>query len=221
MVGDALLMSVGRSANVTGLGLDEAGVAYTAKGIQVNNRLRTSQKRILAAGDCAGGFQFTHYATWQGFMAVRNAFMPGLSVRAVLDRVPWTTFTDPEVAHVGYTESQARAKLGSSVVVSTFPMERVDRAITEGDTSGFIKVIHRPNGKILGATIVSARAGEMIHEYALAMDKGLRIRDLAESIHVYPTYSLGTMQLAAQVRVDQVMEGITGKFLKGLTKLAR
>ena len=221
VVGDALLMSVGRSANVTGLGLDEAGVAYTAKGIQVNNRLRTSQKRILAAGDCAGGFQFTHYAAWQGFMAVRNALMPGLSVRAVLDRVPWTTFTDPEVAHVGYTESQARAKLGSSVVVSTFPMERVDRAITEGDTSGFIKVIHRPNGKILGATIVSARAGEMIHEYALAMDKGLRIRDLAESIHVYPTYSLGTMQLAAQVRVDQVMEGTTGKFLKGLTKLAR
>jgi len=122
---------------------------------------------------------------------------------------------------VGYTESQARAKLGSSVVVSTFPMERVDRAITEGDTSGFIKVIHRPNGKILGATIVSARAGEMIHEYALAMDKGLRIRHLAESIHVYPTYSLGTMQLAAQVRVNQVMEGTPGKFLKGLTKLAR
>lgn len=211
-------MSVGRSANVSGLRLDEAGVAYGPKGIQVNSRLRTSQKRILAAGDCAGGFQFTHYAAWQGFMAVRNAFMPGLSVKAVLDRVPWTTFTDPEVAHVGYTEIQARAKLGDGVLVSTFPM---DRSIAEGDTSGFIKVIHRSNGKILGATIVSTRAGEMIHEYALAMDKGLKIRDLAESIHVYPTYSLGTMQLAAQVRVDQVMEGNTGKFLKGLTKLAR
>lgn len=221
VVGDALLLSVGRTPNIDGLGLDQASVVHTPEGIQVNSRLRTSQKRILAAGDCAGGYQFTHYAAWQGFMAVRNAFMPGFSVKAVLDHVPWTTFTDPEVAHVGFTESQARARLGDSVMVSTFPMDRVDRAIVEGDTSGFIKVIHRRNGKILGATIVSGRAGEMIQEYALAIDKGLKLRDLAESIHVYPTYSLGNMQLAAQFRVDQVLEGATGRFLRGLTKLAR
>ncbi len=221
VVGDAILMSVGRRPNVNRLGLDEAGVVHSAKGIQVDSRLRTSQKRILAAGDCAGGYQFTHYAAWQGFMAVRNAFMPGLSVKAVLDQVPWTTFTDPEVAHVGFTETQARAKFGDSILASTFPMKRVDRAIAEGDTAGFIKVVHRRNGKILGATIVSGRAGEMIHEYALALDKGLTLRDLAESIHVYPTYSLGTMQLAAQVRVGQVLEGSTGRFLRSLTKLPR
>lgn len=214
-------MSVGRKANMSSLGLAEAGVAHSPNGIEVNSRLRTSQKHILAAGDCAGGYQFTHYAAWKGLMAVRNAFMPGLSVKAVLDHVPWTTFTDPEVAHVGFTESQAREKFGDGVNVSTLSMDRVDRAITEGDTSGFIKVIHRRNGKVLGATIVAPRAGEMIHEYSLALDKGLSLRDLAESIHVYPTYSLGTMQLAAQARVDQVLAGSTGKFLRGLTKLAR
>ncbi len=221
IVGDAFLMSVGRNPNGDGLGLDEAGVAHSTKGIQVNSRLRTSQKRILSAGDCAGGYQFTHYVAWQGFMAVRNAFMPGLSVKAALDHVPWTTFTDPEVAHVGLTESLARAKLGDSVKVTTFSTVHVDRATIEGDTSGFIKVVHRRNGKIWGATIVAARAGEMIHEYSLALEKGLSLRDLAESIHVYPSYSLGNMQLAAKFMVEQVVEGSTGRLLRGLTKLVR
>ena len=141
IVGDALLLAVGRTPNINGLGLESAGVVHGPEGIQVNNRLRTSQKRILAAGDCAGGYQFTHYAAWQGFMAVRNAFMPGLAVKAVLDHVPWTTFTDPEVAHVGFTESAARAKFGDGVRLSHWPMNKVDRAITELDDSGFIKII--------------------------------------------------------------------------------
>ena len=154
-------------------------------------------------------------------MAVRNAFMPGLSVKAALDHVPWTTFTDPEVAHVGLTESLARAKLGDSVKVTTFSTVQVGRATIEGDTSGFIKVVHRRNGKIWGATIVAARAGEMIHEYSLALEKGLSLRDLAESIHVYPSYSLGNMQLAAKFSVEQVLEGSTGRLLRRLTKLVR
>ena len=221
VVGDALLLAVGRTPNIGSLGLDNAGVAHGPKGIQVNSRLRTSQKRILAAGDCAGGYQFTHYAAWQGFMAVRNAFMPGFSVKAVLDHVPWTTFTDPELAHVGFTESQARAKFGDSVRVSLWPMNKVDRAIAEADDAGFIKVIHRPNGKVLGATIVAARAGEMIHEWVLAIDKGLKLGDLSESIHVYPTYSIGSMQLAASHKVEQALAGNSGRFVRMLTKLAR
>ena len=221
VVGDALLLTVGRTPNISGLGLENAGVVHSPKGIQVNSRLRTSQKRILAAGDCAGGYQFTHYAAWQGFMAVRNAFMPGFSVKAVLDHVPWTTFTDPEVAHVGFSESQARAKFGDAVEASTFPMDRVHRAIAEGDTSGFIKVVHRPNGKILGATIVSARAGEMIQEWVLAIDKGLKLGDLSDSIHVYPTYSIGSMQLAVSHKVAQTLAGNSGRFVRGLTRLAR
>ena len=221
VVGDALLLSVGRTPNIGSLGLENAGVAHGPKGIQVNSRLRTSQKRILAAGDCAGGYQFTHYAAWQGFMAVRNAFMPGFSVKAVLDHVPWTTFTDPEVAQVGFTESQARAKFSDGVRVSIWPMNKVDRAIAEAEDAGFIKVIHRSNGKVLGATIVAARAGEMIHEWVLAIDKGLKLGDLSESIHVYPTYSIGSMQLAASYKVEQALAGNSGRFARGLTKLAR
>jgi len=221
IVGDALLLAVGRTPNINGLGLENAGVVHDSKGIQVNSRLRTSQKRILAAGDCAGGYQFTHYAAWQGFMAVRNAFMPGFTVKAVLDYVPWTTFTDPEVAHVGFTESQARAKFGDGVRLSHWPMNKVDRAITELDDSGFIKIVHRPNGKVLGATIVAGRAGEMIHEWILAIDKGLKVGDLSESIHVYPTYSIGSMQLAASHRVEQVLAGNSGRFVRGLARLAR
>lgn len=220
LAGDALLVAVGRRPNVDGLGLEQAGVAFGPQGIDVDRRLRTSRKHIYAAGDCAGGHQFTHYAGWQGFMAVRNAFLPG-STRAVLDTVPWTTFTDPEVAHAGLTEAEARTKFGSALEVSTWPMASVDRAVTAGDDSGFIKVVHKKNGTVLGATVVSPRAGEMIHEWTLAIDNGIKLGSLAESIHVYPTYSMGNMQLAAQVRVDQLLSGTLGRLVRGLARLGR
>lgn len=215
---DALLVAVGRRPNMEELALEQAGIAFGSHGITVDRRLRTSQKHIYATGDCAGGHQFTHYAGWQGFMAVRNAFLPG-SAKAVLDAVPWTTFTDPEVAHAGLTEAQARVRFGSGIEVSTWPMASVDRAITSGGASGFIKVSHNPNGTILGATVVSPRAGEMIHEWSLAIDNGLKLGSLAQSIHVYPTYSMGNMQFAAQTRVDQLLSGLMGRLVRGLAKL--
>ncbi len=220
VVGDSLLLSVGRQPNVSALDLDKAGVAYTAKGVQVDRYLHTSQRHIYAAGDCLGGYQFTHYAAWQGFMAVRNAFLPG-ATRAVLDRVPWATFTDPEVAHVGLTEGQAREKFGEGVMVCRWPMEQVDRAVAEGNTSGFVKLVHRSDGTILGATIVSPRAGEMIHEWSLAIDRDLKLGDLANSIHVYPTYSTSNMQATAHIRVEQLLAGTYGKVVRGLARLAR
>ena len=100
-------------------------------------------------------------------------------------------------------------------------MKNVDRAIAEDDTSGFVKLVHRSNGTVLGATIIARRAGEMIHEWSLAIDQRLKVRQLAESIHVYPTYSTSTMQMAAKVRVDEVLSGNTGKLVKGLARLAR
>ena len=220
VVGDALLVCVGRMPNLAGLDLDNAGVAHDSTGIQVSSRLRTTQKQIYAAGDCVGGYQFTHYAAWQGFMAVRNAFMLS-PIKAVLDRVPWTTFTDPKVSQVGLTEEQAREKFEDEIRVCHWPMGEVDRAIAENDTSGFIKLVHRPNGRILGVTIVAGRAGEMIAEWSLAIDQGLKLRHLAESIHVYPTYSMATMQIAAKLRVDQVLSGNYGRLVRGLTRLAR
>ncbi len=216
----ALLLSVGRRPTVDGMELERAGIEYSSRGIAVNQHLRTRQRHIYAAGDCTGGHQFTHYAGFQGFMAARNALLPG-SARAVLPQVPWATFTDPEVAHAGLTEAQAVEQYGDSTAVSRWPMERVDRAITEGDTTGFIKIVHRPKGRILGVSIVNARAGEMIHEWILAMDQKMRIGDMANPMHIYPTYSLASQQAALQVRLTRMLSGTSGRIVRGLSRLAR
>jgi pyruvate/2-oxoglutarate dehydrogenase complex dihydrolipoamide dehydrogenase (E3) component len=121
----------------------------------------------------AGGPQFAHYAGWQAFMAARNALLPGSS-QGVADLVPWTTFTDPEVAHVGLTESLARASFGDDVMTCEWPMAGMDRARTEGDETGFMKLVHRKNGLILGATVVAGRAREIIHEWIVALNQGLK-----------------------------------------------
>ena len=155
---DTLLVAVGRRANTDGLGLDAAGVAYGPTGITVDRHLRTSRKGIYAAGDVTGGPQFTHYAGWQGFMAVRNAFLPS-NARAVLDLVPRATFTDPEAAQAGLTETEAKDRLGSKALSSRWPLSEVDRALTDGETDGFVKAVHDGKGTTLGVTIVAPRAG--------------------------------------------------------------
>ena len=220
VVGDALLVVTGRRPNVMGLDLENAGVAYSAAGIQADDSLRTSQRHIYAAGDCIGGYQFTHYAGWQAAMAVRNALLPGAS-KGVTDLVPWTTFTDPEVAHVGLTEDQAREKYGDGVMTCEWPMARVDRARAEGDTAGFIKLVHKKDGTLLGTTIVARRAGEMIHEWIVALHQGIKVGDLADAIHVYPTYSMAGMQAAAAIRVEQLLSGTSGRVVRGLARLMR
>ena len=219
-VGDAILVTVGRRPNVDGLGLDKVGVAYSAAGIHVDSNSRASQQHIYAAGDCTGGHQFTHYAGWQGFLAARNALLPG-STTSVTERVPWTTFTDPEVAHVGMTEAQARANHSDEVMICEWPMARVDRARAEGDTAGFIKLVHMKKGTLLGATIVAGRAGEMIHEWIVALAHGLKVGDVASSLHVYPTYSTGSMQAAAHIRVARLLSGTSGQVIRGLSRLMR
>jgi pyruvate/2-oxoglutarate dehydrogenase complex dihydrolipoamide dehydrogenase (E3) component len=220
VVGDTLLMATGRRPNLEGLDLERAGVTYGEDGIQVDDQLRTSQQHIYAAGDCTGGHQFTHYAGWQAFMAARNALLPGTS-RGISDRVPWTTFTDPEVAHLGLTQAQAGDRFGDDVMTCEWPMERVDRARTEGDTTGFIKLVHKKDGTLLGISIVAARAGEMLHEWILALDQGLKVGDVAQAIHVYPTYATASMQAAAAIRVGQLLSGTSGRVVRGLARLVR
>lgn len=215
---DAVLVAVGRRPLVDGLGLDEARVGYGRGGIVVNKYLRTSQKNIFAAGDCTGGYQFTHNAGYQGFMAVRNAFLP-FNKKSVLERVPWATFTDPEVAHVGLTESQARERHGGNVLAANWPMDQTDRWQTEGDSPGFLKLVYLPNGKLLGVTIVASRAGEMIQEWALALDQGLKLSHLAESLHIYPTYSIASQQLASKLRVDQLLSGAMGNIVRKYARM--
>ena len=213
--GEALLLAVGRAPRVANLGLEQAGVAYTPRGIEVDAGLQTRRKHIYAAGDCLGGYQFTHYAGWQGFMAVRNAFLPG-AAKAVLGQVPWATFTDPEVARVGLSEAQARASHGDKIRVVNWPLAKVDRALTEGEPKGFVKVVYRNNGTVLGATIVAPRAAEMVQEWGLAVDKKLKIGDLANSLHIYPAYTMGNMQSAADIRVKQLLSGISGRLVRAL-----
>lgn len=208
---DALLVAVGRRPNVAGLDLEKAGVVYTARGIEVDDQLRTSQKHIYAVGDCLGGFQFTHYADWQGRTAVRNALLPGAS-KGVRAWVPWTTFTEPEVAHAGLTESQARERYGSGVVTSMVPLARIDRPRTESDTEGFIKIVQR-KGKVLGVTIVSGKAGESIQEWIHVLEGHLSVQDIATTIHVYPTYGQMNVWGSGQVLEKRLRGGLAGKLV--------
>jgi pyruvate/2-oxoglutarate dehydrogenase complex dihydrolipoamide dehydrogenase (E3) component len=220
LVGDALFVAAGRRPNVEGLGLEKASVSYSDEGIQVDDNLRTSARHIYAAGDCIGRHQFTHYAGWQAVIAVRNALLPGAS-KGIPEHVPWTTFTDPEVAHAGLTEAQARTRFGDEVETHEWPMARVDRARAEGDTAGFVKLVHKRDGTLLGATIVAERAGEAIHEWIVALDRGLKVDDLASPIHIYPTYSTASWQAAAAIRMERLLGGTSGRILRGLARLMR
>lgn len=206
--GDALLVAAGRVPNVEGLGLEKAGVKYDARGIHVDRYLRTSRKSLYACGDVIGGPQFSHLAGWQGFQAVRNALLPGHTV-ARPQVLPAVTFTDPETARVGPTEAEARKNFGERVQVYMWPMSKLDRAVCDGEQEGFIKLITDRRHKILGATIVATRGGEMIAELGLAIQKGLTIDDVAATIHAYPTWSSG-VQLAA---VDVMMQRFTSSWM--------
>lgn len=218
--GDLLLIASGRQPAVAGLDLEKAGVAYSEKGIPVDAHLRTNVKHIYAAGDVTGGHQFTHFAGWQAFQATRNALLPGSSP-GITDLVPWVTFTDPEVAHVGLTEEQARSKYGESVTVYRWEMTHTDRAICEDDRDGFIKLITKRDGSLLGATVVNVRAGETITEFIVAMKHGLKVSDLAGAIHAYPTYSTPVQQLAAEMATEHTLAGVSGKIIRGISKIIR
>ncbi|MCP5029161.1 MAG: FAD-dependent oxidoreductase [Actinomycetia bacterium] len=200
---DLILVAVGRTPNTSGLGLDDIGVELDDRGhIATNDRLRTNQSKIWAAGDVTGRLPFTHAADEMGRIAVMNA-CGRRPTKYRPDRTPWVTFTDPEVARVGMTEAEAAAHGGR---VAELPLSELDRAITAGRTNGFIKLIAGPRpllrnlggGQILGATIVAERAGEMIHEPTLAMRTKMFAGRLAQTVHAYPTWSMGIQKTAAQ-----------------------
>lgn len=194
---DKILIAAGRAPNVEGLGLDKIGVRVGRRGIEVNSKLQTSVKNIYGAGDVIGHYLFTHVAAFQAQLLVQNIFFP-FSKTINYGVVPWTTFCDPEVARCGLTEAEAREKYGD-VDVFTLDQTDVDRAVAEGETQGFTKVIaSRWRGKILGVHIVGANAGEVIHEYVLAMQAGISLRKLSGMIHVYPTFSSSTWRVAGK-----------------------
>ena len=209
---DKLLIATGRAPNVEGLGLDKIGVQIGKSGIVVNNRLQTHVKNIYAAGDVIGHYLFTHVAAFQAQLLIKNLLLP-FRQKINYAVVPWTTFCDPEVARCGLTEAEAREKYGD---VDVFRLEQsdVDRAVADGETQGFTKVIaSRWRGRILGVHIVGTNAGEVLHEYVLAMQEGIPLRKLSGMIHVYPTYATSVWRVAAK----WISEGTLVKTLRRLT----
>jgi pyruvate/2-oxoglutarate dehydrogenase complex dihydrolipoamide dehydrogenase (E3) component len=185
---DALLVATGRQPNVEGLALDVAGVAFDRDGVTVNDRLQTTNGRIFAAGDVCSRYKFTHAADALARIALRNALFLGRAKASALV-IPWCTYTDPELAHVGLSEREARER-GIRVQVFRQEFAHVDRAVIDGDSGGFVKVLTAPGSdRILGATILSRHAGDLIGEITLARTAGLSLRMLAETIHPYPTHA--------------------------------
>jgi pyruvate/2-oxoglutarate dehydrogenase complex dihydrolipoamide dehydrogenase (E3) component len=185
IVGSHLLVAAGRRPTVDGLDLTAAGIEATAKGITVDARMRTTNRRAFAIGDVAGGPQFTHIALYHAGIVIRNALFR-LPAKVDYRALPWVTYTDPELAQVGLTEAAARAA-GQDVRVLRWPFSENDRAQTERDTEGLVKVITRRNGRVLGASILGAGAGDLIMPWALAISQNLKIGAFANLIVPYPT----------------------------------
>jgi len=201
---DKILLAVGRVPNSAGLGLEDLGVKFDQRGfIQTDDRLATEVRGIYAVGDVTGKLPFTHAADEMGRLATGNALKKGPKGAFRTSWIPWATFTDPEVARIGMTEAEAADHDG---IVAALPISELDRAITDGYHDGFIKIIAGPRkvlrrtggGQILGATIVAPRAGEMIHEIAVAMRTKMFTGRLAQTVHAYPTWSYGIQKTAGQ-----------------------
>jgi pyruvate/2-oxoglutarate dehydrogenase complex dihydrolipoamide dehydrogenase (E3) component len=193
---DEVLVGVGRVPNVEGLGLEAAGVAYDPRaGVHVNDRLRTGNRRIYAAGDVCSRFQFTHAADAMARIVIRNALFWGRAKASALT-IPWCTYTEPEVARVGLSVAEAHQR-NLSFRVFTQDLAEVDRAVLDGATAGFVQVLLPARGdRILGATVVAEHAGELIAEISLAMTNGLGLAALSNTVHPYPTQAEAIKKVA-------------------------
>lgn len=186
---EVLLIAAGRTPNLRALNLEAAQVDYDERGVKVNEYLQTSQPHIYAAGDVTNRLKFTHTADFTARIVVRNILMPLQFLRQKVNWkiVPWCTFTEPEIAHVGLGEKEAQ-KNGIACDIYRVDFKEIDRAVVESETIGFAKILtEKGSDKILGAVIVGARAGDLIHEFVLAMNAGIGLGKIASMIHVYPT----------------------------------
>jgi pyruvate/2-oxoglutarate dehydrogenase complex dihydrolipoamide dehydrogenase (E3) component len=209
ITGSHLLIATGRKPTIDGLDLNAAGIRYDRAGIVVNRKLKTSNRRVYAIGDCAAGHPpLTHAANYHAGLVIRNALFR-LPVRVNNSVVPWATFTEPELAHTGLTEAQARARR-IKIRIARWPYNDNDRAQTEGDTRGHIKVITTRKGRIVGATIVGAQAGELIAMWTLAIAQGLNIRAVTDIVLPYPTLS----ELGKRAAIDFFTPSLTSPWVR-------
>lgn len=220
--GSHLLIATGRQANVAELGLEAAGIAATGKGIRVDRRLRSSNKRVFAVGDVAlveglGAFQFTHLAGYHAGIVLRNALFR-LPARVDYKALPRVTFTDPEIAHVGLTEAEARERHGGKVRVLAGSFSENDRARAERASDGLVKAVVGARGRILGASIVGRHGGELLQPWVLAIDQGLKIGALARMIAPYPTLGEVNKQVAGSYYTPSLFSARTAKIVRFLQR---
>lgn len=209
-----LVVAVGRFANHQALGLSRAGVQSFTGGLQLDARLQTTARGVWAAGDVTGAPRFTHVADYQARLVLRNALFP-FSAKANYEQVPWVTYTDPELAHLGLTEREARERYGDAIQVWTKPFAQLDRAIADGRTAGLVKLIAQRNGKLIGAHVLGEGASALIAEVALAMRHGLKLSQIGNTIHAYPTYPEAVRQ-AAELPNRAKLTGATRRFVSWL-----
>ncbi len=215
--GSHLLVAVGRQPNVDSLDLEAANIEYSARGIPVDSRLRTNNKKIFAIGDVTGGLQFTHVAGYHGGIVIQNALFR-LPAKAKHGTVPWVTYTDPELAHVGLTDLQAKEKFGD-IEILRWPLAENDRAQAERKTEGFGKIIVGKRGRILGATIVGAQAGDLILPWVLAMKTGQKISTMAAVMAPYPSLSEVGKRAAGSYFTPRLFNERTRRIVRWLAKL--
>ncbi len=206
---------MGRAPNVESLNLEAAGVEYGKTGVKVNDRLQTANSRVFAAGDICFPYKFTHTADAMARIVIQNALFRGRARTSALT-IPWCTFTDPEIAHVGMYEREAEEK-GIPVHTFTVDLSDVDRAVLDGDGDGFVKVhVRKGTDKILGATIVAKHAGDMISELTLAMVAGAGLAKLSKTIHPYPTQAEAIKKVAdayARTRLTPFVKSLFSRWL--------
>jgi pyruvate/2-oxoglutarate dehydrogenase complex dihydrolipoamide dehydrogenase (E3) component len=216
--GSHLLIATGRRPNLEGLNLEDAGIRYDPDGITVNSALKTSNRRVYAIGDVINGLRFTHVANYHAGLVVRNALFR-LPVKTDHLSIPWVTFTDPELAHVGLTEEGAKKKHGDKIQVLRWPYNENDRAQAERVTEGFLKVITTRSGRILGASIVGHNAGEIIQMWSLAMQKGIDIKAMASITCPYPTLAEINKRAAMMHFVPKLTSPLPRRIIGWLAKL--
>ncbi|MCB1482453.1 MAG: FAD-dependent oxidoreductase [Rhodobiaceae bacterium] len=215
IVGSHLLVAAGRKANVEGLGLDEAGITHDRRGIKVGKGLKTTNRRVYAIGDVVGGLQFTHVANYHAGLVIRNALFR-LPVKVETAHIPWATYTDPELAHVGMTEAMAREKK-KRIHVLRWPYAENDRAQAERETSGFIKVVTDAKGRILGATIVGAHAGELIQMWGFAILNAMKIGAMTSFVSPYPTLT----EIGKRAAINYYKPSLTNPWLQRMIRFVR
>jgi len=200
---EKILLATGRKPSLELLDLDKAGIKYDEKGILVSETLKTTNSKVYAVGDIVGPYQFSHMANVQGIRAVQNALLP-IKRKLKYDHVAWCTFTEPELARAGMTEAEAK-KAHGEVQVYTYDYSKLDRVKTKPGSTGEIKVILDKKGKVLGASILGERAGELISEVQVLKTLGIPYKKLMNVIHPYPTYGEALNKISKSVAVDALL----------------